>query len=154
MARTIKVTPKVLQSFHPSKRAREDPSRDQLKASKSFSARLHHQITSCPGNQSRYRGRHLLANTAEYVLAWITFPKRQTTYPLSPSLMSTFVSHDPCDVTLIHNQVTFHWHVGHYVSPGTSEAISSSSLCFVTCRPFCLHEDLGLEHCDSEHLWG
>lgn len=146
MARTIKVTPKVLQSFHPSKRAREDPSKDPLTGSKSFSAGLHHQITSCPGNQSGYRGRHLLANTAEYVLACSgarrNIPQEANCIPsVSIAHVNLCVSHDPCDVTLIHNQVILHWHFGHDASAGTSEAISS--LCFITCRPFCPEEALG-----------
>lgn len=60
-----------------------------------------------------------------------TFPKRQTTYPLSPPLMSTFVclncSHqDPCGVALIHSRGTFHWHFCRQISSKTTEASLTS----------------------------
>lgn len=135
MARTIKVTPKVLLSFHPSKRAREDPSRDRLKGSKSFFCRI-----ASPDHFLSRKSVEVQRPPSVSQHSWVcsglrNIPQEANYIPsVSIAHVNLCVSHDPCDVTLIHNKVTFHWHFGHYVSPRTSQAISSSSLCFVTCQ--------------------
>lgn len=116
---------------------------NQLEALNFFPIGLHHQITSCQRWQQEISrgtkacispGSHLLTTTAECVLgcsgALRNIPQ-EANYVPSVSFVCPSCSHqDPCDVALIHSQVSFHRPFRSYISSETSEAISSLSSLF------------------------